>query len=345
MPINITRRNEEEPSPRVMTGLYSFDWALASRQGIAGFPMKSIVEITGGQGVGKTTVGLSLCGMIAKQYNHDFTLIDFERQNEETLSNCLECAGFSGNVDWVTYYQDKKGELTPEKILDVSTQKCYQDNPDVVLIDSLGAFTPTAVHEGELGAANMGRKAKVLSDWFTRTLRPILSNKGSPTVVMFTNHQHPRFDVQKKSVNMPTPMQSSGGVGVGYYATQSFVLKKLFGFDHINFGGYTLEGKVQKNRDGFGIESKKVFYLYVMAGEGVSKNLTAVIDCVMLNIATSSAKNITESATISIDGQKLGQFRDLIAERHNDSIFLPFHNALKAMKGGIQEVETTLGSE
>lgn len=342
MPITITKRNEEEPSPRVRTGAYSFDWALASRNGDAGFPMKSIVEITGAQSVGKTTVGLSLGGILAAQYKRNFCLIDYERQNVETVTSCLEFAGFSGKVDWVSYYEDKKGEVRSEDILNVSTEKCYEENPDIVLIDSLGAFTPTAVHEGKLGDSNMGRKAKVLSDWFSRTLRPLLQNK-KPSVVMFTNHQHPRFDVQKKSVNMPTPMQSSGGVGVGYYATQSFILKKLYGYEHTGTGGYVLEGKVGKNRDGFGPESKKVFYLYLQAGEGINLNLTSVIDCVMSELAFSSSKNLTESSTVTLDGQKMGQFRDLIAERHNPEIFLPFHNALKSISGGIKEVSTTLG--
>ena len=59
----------------------------------------------------------------------------------------------------------------------------------------------------------------------------------------------------------------------------------------------------------------------------------------MYGLADSTSKNVTESSTISLDGQKFGKFRDLIAERNKDEIFVPFKNALKSVSGGIKEVE------
>jgi len=46
-----------------------------------------------------------------------------------------------------------------------------------------------------------------------------------------------------------------------------------------------------------------------------------------------------------LDGNKIGKFRDLIAERHKDENFYSFHNALKSITGGIKEVSTTLGGD
>jgi hypothetical protein len=255
----------------------------------------------------------------------------------------------------VTYYKEGKNEMSPNQILDMSTTKCYDGiphdkdtkrkdrTPDIILIDSLAAFTPDVVHEGDLGDANMGKFSFILKQWMERTLLPIIRNPH-PGAVIFTNHLHPRFDVQKKNPNMPTPTQSAGGVAVGYYSTQAYILKKLYGYEYYHEGGYVLQGNIKKNRDGFGIESKNVFFVYIQAGEGVSANLTAVIDCVMYGFAKSSAEKVNDSSTIKMDGRDYGKFRDLIANRHDPEMFTPFHNALRAVKGSLKEISNEIGS-
>jgi hypothetical protein len=286
--------------------------------------------------------------MVAASLRRNITLIDFERQNENTLESCLNLAGFSGDVDWASYILEeqakKKGDDSSEKILDISTKKCYLENPDVIIIDSIAAFTPTAMHEGDLGDANMGIRAKTIKAWFLRTLKPLLSN-AEPNVVFYTNHLYPVVGGFRPSMNAPVPMDSAGGTAVGYLSTQSVDLKRLFGYEYPEQGGWVLEGKIAKNRDGFGKESKKSFFIYLQAGEGISRNLTSVIDCIMYELAASSSKNVTESSTISMDGNKFGKFRDLIAARHDNSLFLPFINALKSVSGSIKEASTAIGSE
>lgn len=345
--MNITKRNkQEENDERIATGLHSFDHSFEGANGHVGLPLRSIVELTGAQGIGKSTVAFSLAGMVAAKLQRGITLIDFERQNESTLGNCLELAGFNGDVDWASYILEeqakKKGDDSSEKILDISTKKCYLESPDVIIIDSIAAFTPTAMHEGDLGDANMGIRAKTIKAWFLRTLKPLLSN-AEPNVVFYTNHLYPVVGGFRPSMNAPVPMDSAGGTAVGYLSTQSVDLKRLFGYEYPEQGGWVLEGKIAKNRDGFGKESKKSFYIYLQAGEGINKNLTAVIDCYMYDLAKSSATKITDSATITLDGQNMGKFRDLVAARHNNEIFLPFVNALKSISGGIKEVSTTIG--
>jgi len=345
--VNIVKRNTqvETSTERLVTGLHSFDWSFAGSDNKPGLPLRSIIEVTGAQGIGKSTVVFSLAGMLAKKLERNITLIDFERQNEETLSNCLELSGFTGSLDWASYITEedahKKDDVRSESILDISTKKCYKDNPDVIMVDSIAAFTPTAMHEGELGDANMGIRAKIIKAWLLRTLKPILSN-ALPTAVFYTNHLYPVVGGFRPSMNSPVPMDSAGGTAVGYLSTQSIDLKKLFGFEYPDYGGWVLEGKIAKNRDGFGKESKKSFYIYVQAGEGINKNLTAVIDCYMYDLAKSSSTKVTDSATITIDDQKY-KFRDLISDRHNNELFFPFHNALRSVAGGIKEVSSTIG--
>lgn len=346
--VNITKRNKTETTEieRIVTGFHTLDWAFADASGNKGLPLRSIIEITGQQGIGKSTFMFSLSGVVASKLGNAITLLDFERQNETTLEACLNLSGFSGDVDWATFiWEDeakKKTKSRSEDILDLSTKKCQQATPDVVMIDSVAAFQPTAIYEGNLGDANMGIKAKTLRQWFLRTLRPLIANP-KPTTVMFTNHLQPVIGGFRPGPNAPIPTESAGGTAVGYLATQSIDLVKLFGYSYPERNGYVLEGRVAKNRDGFGVMSKKKFYVYIQSGEGINKNLTSVVDCVMLGLAESSSSGVTESSTITIDGQKVGKFRDLIDKRFDDKEFHIFHDALVAHTGGIVEVDNTLG--
>jgi hypothetical protein len=231
-----------------------------------------------------------------------------------------------------------------ESLLQIATDRFYEMPPSIVMMDSLAGFTPNSMHEGEVNDANIGQSAKILKTWLRKTLRPIIGNPD-PSILLFTNHQYPIIGGFRPGPNAPIPTENAGGKAIGYFATQSVNMKKLFGYSHPEFGGFVLEGKIEKNRDGYGIESKRSFFVYIVAGEGINKNLTSVIDCLMYNLAESSSKSLTESSTVTMDGQSFGKFRDLIADRHNNELFLPFHNALKSITGGIKDVSVTIGGE
>lgn len=321
----IKRDNSSKEVERFVTGLYSFDRAFADSVGNIGLPLRGIFEIAGDKGVGKTSVAFSLSGMIAAKYGRNITLIDFERQNPSTVENCLNAAGFSGDVDWVTFYSDGKNTMTANDALDTATKKCYEDSPDVVIVDSIGAFQPEVVHEGNLGDANMGKKAWTISQWFTRTLKPLIQNK-TPNVVFYTNHVKPVFGGFRSFG--PPPMESSGGRAVGYLSTQSIDIKRLFGYDFQDVNGWILEGKVDKNRDGF---RGRKFYIYMQAGEGVHVGLTAMFECIIAGLAQDKGKKVV------MDGVDYGKIVKIIENRHNDpSFFNPFINAL-ASQGVVQE--------
>lgn len=346
--MNITKRGgmAHQEDLRVVTGFHSLDWAFADNLDNCGLPLRSIIEIAGGQGVGKSTLMFSLAGKVAAKLNRGILLADFERQNESTLSNCLELAGFRGDVEWETFEfstDKKKKTKTADQIIDLVTTKCYDTDPNICLIDSLAAYQPEAVYDGDLEDANMGIKAKRTRQWFNRTLRPLIGNP-KPTVVFFTNHVQPVIGGYRPNPNMPVPTESAGGTAVGYLSTQSIDLVKLYGYAYPEQNGQVLEGRVSKNRDGAGLMAKSKFFVYIQGGEGVNGNLTAVIDCVMYGLAESSSKGVGESSTITIDGnKKMGKFRDLIASRHDPELFTPFHNALQTVKG-LKEISNEIGS-
>ena len=347
----------EIETPRVMTGLYSFDWAFIDNKGNAGLPLRSMIEITGSQGVGKSTVMFSLAGKVAKNTNRDIYLLDLERQNSSTLSSCLNLSGFDGKFTWDVQVEDfipneektkksksskKSDDKTADDLLLNIVELVGNKEHPIIMIDSIAVWQPDTVNQSTLSDKNIGVKATALRRWFEKMLIP-LNGHPIPPVVFFTNHLTQDPGGFRPSFNSPVPTIAAGGTAVGYCSTQIIHLSNLHGFSYPEQHGWVTQGKLRKNRDGYGIESKQIFFLYIQAGEGINANLTAVIDCHMLGLAKSSATNVTESSTISIDGNKVGQFRDLIAERHNDDLFLPFHNALKSVTGGIKEVSTAIG--
>ena len=353
---NITNRPHKNEISRIITGFSSMDRAFEDNFGNYGVPSRTIFEICGDKGVGKSTFMFYLGGLIAEQLKKNITLVDFEGQNYITVDTCLDLSGFTGEVDWKTYEWLKdgnkkakgkkaRGEMTvDEDMLTYAVNKLYESPPSVIMIDSLAGFTPTAMHENDVNAGNMGVTAKPIKTFLRQCLKPILGNP-EPSAIFFTNHKYPIIGGFKPGPNAPTPTEHAGGKAVGYFATESVEMSKLYGFAYTDFGGYVLQGKVAKNRVGYGIESKKSFYVYLQAGEGLNKNLTAVIDCVMYGLANSSSNNLNDSSTVTLDGQNMGKFRDMIVARHDPSIFEPFHNSLKAVTGGIKEVSTTLGEQ
>lgn len=348
---NITNRPHKDEISRVITGCTSLDRAFEDNLGVHGIPTRAMFEICGTKGVGKSTFMFSLAATIARELHNDLCLVDFEGQNESTVDTCLDLANFTGEMDWKTYEWTEgkkegkkvKGSMTTdEDMLAYAVDKFYEVPPSVVMMDSIAAFTPNAMRENEVNAGNMGITAKPIKTFLRQSLKPLIGNP-KPTVFLFTNHQYPIIGGFRPGPNAPIPVENAGGKAVGYFATQSVVMKKLFGYSYPELHGYVLEGKVDKNRDGFGIESKVSFFVYMQAGEGINKNLTSVIDCIMYGLAESSSKNLGESSTITIDGQNIGKFRDLIASRHSADIFLPFHNALRAVNGAIKPVEAKIG--
>jgi RecA/RadA recombinase len=350
---NITNRPHKNEVDRIFTGCHSLDMAFEDNLGQHGIRTRAMFEICGNKGVGKSTFMFSLAGLVAKNLGNDITLVDFEGQNESTVDTCLDLSGFTGEVDWKTYAwtegkksgKTTKGDMTSdEDMLAYTVNKFYENPPSVVMMDSLAAFTPNAMRENDVNAGNMGITAKPIKTFLRQALKPLIGNP-KPTIFFFTNHQYPIIGGFRPGLNAPIPMENAGGKAVGFFTTQSVDMKKLFGYSYPEQHGYVLEGKVAKNRAGYGIESKISFFVYIQAGEGINKNLTSVIDCIMYGVAESSSKNLGESSTVTLDGQNMGKFRDLIAARHDPGVFLPFSNALKAVTSGIKEASTTIGSE
>lgn len=311
---------------RIITNFHSLDWALADQQDHRGVPTGIIIETYGPKNVGKSSFCFSMMGTLASALGKDILLLDWEGQNRETVESILVAAGFEGTVEYVLNKPDETSEKTVERFVD----KLYVDNQPIALIDSVGAFRPTANMEGDLSDANMGAFARETGryhDWMVSALQRA-KNKG---IIFTTNHLHPKIGFRV------TGQETSGGVKHTYLTHVRIDLKRSFlknkdgsdGGTTLDFGEtWLLEGHIDSSRIGY---SKRDFHVFVVGGEGIHPGLTALWDCVLAGYAEVSAKKVTEATTITMDGQKFGKIGTIIRNRHEREQFVAFFNKLKEM--------------
>ena len=87
-------------------------------------------------------------------------------------------------------------------------------------------------------------------------------------------------------------------------------------------GSYVLEGKIYKNR--WGKDDKK-FYVFSLAGKGLHKGMSAIIDGANLDKCP-----ITRTTTVKIGDESYGRISTIIekAKEGDDKFFEPFLEAL-----------------
>lgn len=322
---------------RILTKSYSLNQALRDVLGNTGYPLRSLIELYGPKGIGKTSFALSILGDIASKAGKGVSILDFEIQNRDTVAGILENAGFEGEVFYIQNQAKERPEDTVERFVDRmfdqgKSEYTYK-NPDVGLMDSIGGFHPAAEIEGKIGDANMGTKAREMGQIARRFIRSLQLSESPHTIIM-TNHEHPNF----QSIGFVNATITGGGEAKKYMSqirirlTDAYIKKETMkdtSFSgSVKFdGSWLVEGKVNENR--FGISDQK-FWVFMVGGEGIHAGLTSMMECLLYGYAKSSAQSLKESATISLDGTSYGKLGKIIRDRSDDDVFVPFKNALKS---------------
>lgn len=308
MPINFVgdKVSTEEAKNRVQTGYYSLDKAFEDNVHRIGWPLPSYVEVSGYKGVGKTSFCLAVSGILASKLRKRISVLDFEGQHLPTIEHICDNSGYSGDINLIYTHKDERTEDTLERTLDLF----LEDNQDIVLLDSIGAFSPTAEMEGKIGDSNMGIKAREVGQLSKKAVH-MMMNSESPTAFFATNHLHPNIGFPGSN--------TSGGTTKTYLAHLILRLKKVTAFDYDDLG-WLLEGSVEKNRYGY---TGRTFTVFLIGGEGMHHGLSSIFDCVMYDYAK------IENGILSMEGQKFGRIKSIIKNRdHEKDVFIPFVNRL-----------------
>ena len=305
------------PIVRVPTGLYSLDLAL-SEKGKLGVPNATLFEIAGKTGVGKSTSSYFISGALAKNGSKtdQIEVVDLEGLDVDYLSQAIGVSGFRGKVHLVDDVIKGRIRSHTDMITESADAIGKNENIRVVILDSVGAFIPDSEAGGDIGEANMGRRAFALGQWARRCVN-FMNVREKPINVIYINHTH--------SVLAGQGHITAGGDTLQYL---SAVRITLWQKEAVKSGediiGYRVGGQVEKLR--YGGKGRK-FELVIVPSYGVSRELTALYDAANLEL-------IDRGSVVKVDGKSIGYISKLFeaAVTGNTSKFDPIFEKLEKEK-------------
>src|SRR3978361_192078 len=133
----------------ISTGSLGLDIAL----GVGGLPRGRVIEIYGPESSGKTTLSLHAIAE-AQKNGGTAAFIDAEHALDATYSRNLGV-----DIDNLLVSQPDSGE----QALEIAEVLIRSGAVDIVVVDSVAALVPRAELEGDMGDAQMGLQARLMS--------------------------------------------------------------------------------------------------------------------------------------------------------------------------------------
>ena len=268
--------------PHISTGSISIDHAL----GIGGVPRGRVVEIFGPEASGKTTLTLQIIAQ-AQQRGGTAAFVDAEHALDPTYANKLGV-----NLDNLLVAQPDNGEQALE-IVEVLVRS---GGADVVVVDSVAALVPRAEIDGDMGDAQVGLQARLMSQAL-RKLTAVVSK--SRTCLIFINQLR-----EKIGVMFGNPETTTGGRALKFYSSVRIDIRRIGAIkDGDQVVGNRTRLKVVKNKVAPPFRLAEFDLMY---GEGVSREGD------LLDLAV-EGRIVEKSGTwFSYDGERLGQGREKV---------------------------------
>ena len=191
----------------IPTGSFGLDLAL----GVGGYPKGRVVEIYGPEGSGKTTLALHAVAEAQKK-GGNCVYIDTEHALDPLYASNLGVVAKDLLIS-----QPENGEQALEMVESMVRTGQFS----IIVIDSVASLVPKSEIEGEMGAPNVGRHAKLMSQAL-RKLVPVVSN--SKTVVIFINQI--RYNIGNIMPGQ-SPEFTTGGKALKYYSSVRLDIRRI----------------------------------------------------------------------------------------------------------------------
>src|ERR687890_845450 len=266
--------------PAISTGAVSLDFAL----GVGGVPRGRVVEIFGPESSGKTTLALQVIAQ-AQKLGGMAAFVDAEHALDSQYAVKLGV-----DLENLLVSQPDNGGQALE-IVEVLVRS---GAVDVVVVDSVAALVPRAEIEGEMGEAQMGLQARLMSQAL-RKLTGIVSK--SKTCLIFINQLR-----EKIGVMFGNPETTTGGRALKFYASVRVDIRRIGAIKDgdVVVGGRT-RVKIVKNKVAPPFREAEFDVMY---GEGISREGDLLDQAV-------EKKIVEKSGTwFSYNGERLGQGRE-----------------------------------
>src|ERR687895_1088857 len=278
--MRLGQRGAIAPVDAIPTGSISIDYAL----GIGGMPRGRVVEIYGPESSGKTTLALQVIAE-AQKTGGMAAFVDAEHALDAQYAQKLGV-----DLENLLVSQPDHGE----QALEIVEVLIRSGGVDVVVVDSVAALVPRAEIDGEMGEAQMGLQARLMSQAL-RKLTGIISK--SKTSMIFINQLR-----EKIGVMFGNPETTTGGRALKFYASVRIDIRRVASIqdgDQV-IGGRT-RVKVVKNKVAAPFREAEFDVMY---GEGISREGD------LLDLAVEKRIIEKSGAWFAYAGERLGQGRE-----------------------------------
>lgn len=262
----------------IPSGSLAVDIAL----GVGGFPRGRVCEIYGPESGGKTTLTLHVIAE-AQKLGGVCAFIDAEHALDPVYARNLGV-----DTDNLLVSQPDNGE----QALEIAETLIKSAAVDIVVIDSVAALVPRAELEGEMGDAQMGLQARLMS----QALRKLTAiTKKSNTCLIFINQIR-----EKIGVMFGNPETTTGGRALKFYATVRIDIRRS-GKPNETDGvktSSTTKCKIVKNKVAPPFREAEIQIIY---GEGISKETD------LINLGVEKGLVEKSGTWFSYRGERIGQ--------------------------------------
>jgi recombination protein RecA len=264
----------------ISTGAISLDAAL----GVGGIPRGRVTEIYGPEASGKTTLALHLIAEV-QQAGGIAAFIDAEHALDPVYAQKLGV-----KTDELLISQPDTGE----QALEIAETLVRSGAIDVIVIDSVAALVPKAEIDGEMGDAQMGLQARLMSQAL-RKLTGIISK--SKTAMIFINQLR-----QKIGMFVGNPETTTGGNALKFYASVRLDVRRIGQIkDGEDTTGSRVRVKVVKNKVAPPFRQAEFDMMY---GEGISREGD------LLDLASERGLVHKSGAWYAYQEERIGQGRE-----------------------------------
>jgi recombination protein RecA len=266
--------------PVISTGSLSLDMAL----GVGGIPRGRVIEIYGPEAGGKTTLALHIVAEAQKKSGLA-AYVDAEHALDVAYARKIGV-----NTDDLLIAQPDTGE----QALEIAETLVRSGALDVLVIDSVAALVPRAELEGDMGDAQMGLQARLMSQALRKLTGAISKSRTS---VIFINQLR-----MKIGIFMGNPETTTGGNALKFYSSMRIDIRRISALKHGDqVIGNHVRVRIVKNKVAPPFKETEFDIIF---GEGISREGD------VLDLAVNDGIVERSGTWYSYKGDRLGQGRE-----------------------------------